>query len=150
METTIAQHPLQMDKALEFLLAGKAIFTIKSKESGKHFTYRIRKPKDADREIHFVSLLTGSDNESSYSFFATIFDKKEYRHGKKAKISDTAEGVIAFRWFLRNLLAGTVNDRVELFHEGKCCACGRKLTHPESVKTGIGPECSGRIHKQIT
>lgn len=26
---------------------------------------------------------------------------------------------------------------------GKCCACGRELTDPESVKRGIGPICEG-------
>jgi hypothetical protein len=28
--------------------------------------------------------------------------------------------------------------------EGRCVVCNRKLTHPESITLGIGPECGGR------
>jgi hypothetical protein len=29
-----------------------------------------------------------------------------------------------------------------LQHAGKCGRCGRKLTVPQSIETGIGPECA--------
>jgi len=29
-----------------------------------------------------------------------------------------------------------------------CRVCGRRLTHPESVKRGIGPVCWARIQKE--
>jgi len=29
---------------------------------------------------------------------------------------------------------------------GRCCACGRTLTHPVSVELGIGPECGQHFH----
>ena len=28
-----------------------------------------------------------------------------------------------------------------------CVCCGRKLTHPESVKDGMGPICSGKARR---
>jgi hypothetical protein len=32
---------------------------------------------------------------------------------------------------------------------GRCRCCNRKLTHPDSVATGIGPECAGtRKHEE--
>ena len=34
-----------------------------------------------------------------------------------------------------------VPDNLRVYHEGKCCRCGRTLTTPESIKKGIGPEC---------
>lgn len=30
-------------------------------------------------------------------------------------------------------------------HSGNCGFCGRKLTDPESVKRGIGPDCLGKL-----
>lgn len=33
-------------------------------------------------------------------------------------------------------------DRVEVWHEGSCGRCGRKLTVPSSIETGLGPECA--------
>lgn len=33
---------------------------------------------------------------------------------------------------------------------GRCRLCNRKLTHPDSVATGIGPECAGtRAHHEL-
>jgi len=32
-----------------------------------------------------------------------------------------------------------------LHHEGKCGRCGRKLTVPLSIETGIGPECASKM-----
>ena len=34
---------------------------------------------------------------------------------------------------------------VEVWHEGICGRCGRKLTVPESVERGLGPECAGLV-----
>ena len=31
---------------------------------------------------------------------------------------------------------------VKVFHSGKCGKCGKKLTTPESIKSGLGPYCS--------
>lgn len=136
---------LKMDKALDFILAGKSTFTIKSVPTGKHFTFMVTQPKKNKTEkksVHFVKLMTGTDNERSYTFFATIFDKAAYKHSNKSRIGEDAQGVRAFRWFMNNLMKGTVNGQVELFHEGCCGRCGRKLTTPESIESGIGPECA--------
>jgi hypothetical protein len=140
---------LPLDKALDFILAGKSTFTIRSAETGKHFTYKITAPKAKrdNSDVHFVKLMTGSDNESSFSFFGTIFNKKAFKHSGKGKISPDALGVRSFTWFMRNLMNGTVNGKVELFHEGCCGRCGRKLTTPESVTLGIGPECAKMLNK---
>lgn len=139
-----ASRQLKIDTALEFLFAGKAIFTVKSTKTGKHFTYKVSEPKTpkGNKQVHFISLLTGSDNESDYQYFATIFDKKAYMHGRRSRIGADAPGVVAFKYTLEHLLQGDLDTRVQIFHEGRCCKCGRKLTHPESIESGIGPECS--------
>jgi len=141
------RRQLKMDTILDFIFAGKATFTVKSNATGKHFTYKLSAPKEKDvkKQIHFVSLLTGANNETDYRFFGTIFDKAVYKHDRKNRISTDAPGVVAFTWLLRNLQKGTVNGQVEIYHEGKCCRCGRKLTHPESIETGLGPECGKRV-----
>jgi hypothetical protein len=28
-----------------------------------------------------------------------------------------------------------------VWHEGSCARCGKKLTVPESIESGFGPEC---------
>ena len=32
-----------------------------------------------------------------------------------------------------------------VFHDGKCGRCGRKLTVPESIQSGLGPVCAGQV-----
>jgi hypothetical protein len=43
-----------------------------------------------------------------------------------------------------------VGDRVVIQAAGYCGACGRELKRPESIDLGLGPECSGKGHRQYT
>ena len=53
--------------------------------------------------------------------------------------------MIAWRWLWTRLNARAVLPaNVTVWHEGKCGACGRKLTVPDSIKSGIGPVCAAR------
>lgn len=125
----------------EFLYAGKSTVTLRSIKTQKRFTYRVR--QSDDKNVWFVSVLNGPDNESSYGYIGTI--KKSamrFEHGRKAKIAADAPCVRAFAWFHANLATGErLGEGVEVWHEGKCGRCGRKLTVPESIAHGIGPEC---------
>lgn len=125
-----------------FVLAGNSRFTIVSRKSGTRFTYRVR--ASDNRSVFFVSALTGADNESAYSFFATIFPDG-LRFGRKSKLAESAPSVAAFRWFYGAIAAGVLPDTVEFYHEGRCGRCGRALTVPESIASGIGPECASRM-----
>lgn len=122
-----------------FILAGNAIFTIRNTETGNTFTFKVRQP-DSDKP-HFVSVLTGPQNTSDYTFLGTIFNKKVYRHGKKSPISFDASSARTFNWFWQHI--DDLPDCVEIYHEGYCGRCGRLLTVPESIESGIGPVCQG-------
>lgn len=128
------------EKIEEFMLAGNATFTIQGKEH--RFTYKVRKPDDAN--MHFVSLMTGPDNENSFSYLGFIRDRF-FVHGKKSKISKDAISVVAFTWFWSHLKENKDFSPMEFWHEGRCGRCGRKLTVPESIENGIGPECARRM-----
>jgi Family of unknown function (DUF6011) len=131
----------------QFALAGNARFTIVSKKTGTRFTFRVRQP-GPDRPW-FVSLLTGSDNESDYTFFGTIFQNGSFRHSKKSSISSLAQSVVAFDWFWKHLQVDDFDflpAQVEVHHEGRCGRCGRALTVPESIESGFGPECINHVH----
>lgn len=128
-----------------YILGGKSTFTLKSARTGAHLTFKVRQPKpDAP---HFVSVMTGTDNESSYTFLGTVFNGADYRHGRNSRIGTDAPSAQAFVWLWRNVTAnGAIPvDGAELLPSGKCCRCGRTLTTPESIAAGIGPECAGRL-----
>lgn len=131
------QAQLTEPNILPYILAGKAIFTIRNPSTGRSFTYRIKQPKDCSK--WFIAVLTGPDNTSNYTYIGFLNERKEYIHGRnRSPISEGAPSVMAFKWFFNNLkdLKG-----VECFHSGRCARCGRVLTVVESVTSGLGPEC---------
>lgn len=133
------------EAALSYALAGNARLTLVSKKTGTRYTYRVRASKDGG--VHFVSLLTGADNENSYQFIGTVRPGSAYRHGAKTKISEAAPGPRAFKWFWEHANRGDDLNwlGLEVWHEGRCGRCGRALTVPSSVARGIGPECAEKM-----
>ena len=129
--------------ARQFILAGKATITLVSKKTETRFTYRINASKDGG--VNFVSLLTGSDNENSYSYFGYIRRGVFFGGGAKAKVSKEAPGAVAFAWAWMRLSKDILPETLEVWHEGRCGRCGRKLTVPSSIASGIGPECASKM-----
>jgi hypothetical protein len=125
-----------------YLLGGHAKVTLKSLVSGKSFTYRIVAGSDrqGNQSIHFVSVLSGPDNQADYQFIGTIFDKKVFRHGTRSLVPRDSPSVRAFAWLWDR--CETQSNQFELWHSGHCCRCGRELTTVESIASGIGPVCA--------
>lgn len=139
-------NPMESKHIKTFIFAGNARFTLVSKVTGARFTYRLRASEKGD--VFFASLLTGSDNENSYSYLGIIKadhdgwqDHAELRSTRKSRISPQAPGFRALEWFLRHI----GHDAVECHHEGRCGKCGRALTVPESIETGLGPVCAAGL-----
>ena len=144
---------------MNYILGGNATFTLVSRKTGQRFTYKVKsKPKDKDknwstgnqdRSLFFVSLLTGSDNENSYRYLGLLearrFGGFEFRETAKscARKGSPSFDAFAYCWHILDESASWPSQ-VEFWHEGSCCRCGRKLTVPESVANGIGPECASK------
>ena len=129
---------------LDFIFAGRATVTIVSGRTGKRYTYKVAKAKDSD-SMFFVSAMIGSDNETDFAYLGFI--KRPYRAapcvlmaGKKGKPDDVR--FKGFAYVLERACRDEMPGDAIVYHEGKCCRCGRKLTTPESISSGIGPECA--------
>lgn len=137
--------------AARFALAGAAIFTISSAKTGARYTYRVTAPRDQDESSkRFVGLLTGPDNGADYTYLGTMDDVRnpDFRLTKKSRMSDDSAPVRAFRFVCQRVFAhpdAPLPDGLEIRHEGRCGKCNRKLTVPESIDRGIGPECAARM-----
>lgn len=123
--------------AREFVLAGNAIVTFKSNKTGKHYTYKIEKPKN---KPHFVKVLVGANNQDDYEFIGTIFDESSFRPGRNT--NSEAKHIQGFAWVWKRLLMNELSELVQVLHEGRCGCCGRLLTTPESIQSGYGPTCA--------
>ena len=129
-----------------FLLAGKAIFTVHN-NSNEHYTYKVRKSREDSPwgQRYFVSLLTGPDNELSYTYIGILEPNTGVlRLTKQSQYPYSSKAVKVLQWAL-NVVWRDAFDKVPIGygikHEGKCGRCGRTLTTPESIDCGIGPEC---------
>lgn len=140
-------NTIELDK--NFFFGGNATFTIESEKTGEWKTYRIRQPKgelsNFSSKPFFVSLLVGPDNENSYAYIGIVDPFGNLRLTKNSKRNDQSPDVVTFRWFMKHLFGDKILKNATVHHEGKCGCCARKLTVPESIKNGIGPECMKKL-----
>ena len=134
--------------AVQFALGGDARFTLKSLKTETRFTFRVNRAKNSDN-FYFVSVLNGSDNEHNYAYIGYIrrgmFTHDPKWATRKVTISPDAPNVRAFDYAWRAINRDVIPDQLEIWHEGRCCRCARALTVPESIRSGIGPECAKRV-----
>jgi hypothetical protein len=135
-----------------YLEGGNAKLTIQSKTTQDRFTFRFRQPQNErdprDHKPIWVSVLSGTDNETNYAFIGTIFPSRsttEIRPSPRSRVHLDAPSAVAVAWLLRQVYLGSNDEalfgRATIWHEGSCGRCGRTLTVPESVSSGFGPEC---------
>lgn len=129
--------------ALKFLLAGKAIFTVRSEKTGDHLTYQVRQWKKAKHgTMHFVSVRTGND----YAKIGVVRDGHDLSlGGAKSDLPYEDTRVRGFFYVFNHLKRDLMPPKAEIWHEGACGRCGRPLTDPISIERGIGPDCFSKM-----
>lgn len=143
-----------------FVLAGQALFTIRSSKTGTRFTYRVVRASrltsrvvmgQKDREPpYFVRALTGSGNAGKFAYMGLLWQNGDgsykYTHPRNSAMSYSAPCVKAFKWTWKRVLDNqslqAKDGAVEFWHAGLCARCGRPLTVPESIERGMGPICA--------
>jgi len=125
--------------------------TIQNTKTGEHRTFQIRtageKSKLAGKRL--VSLLVGPENTRDYQGFAFVDENgirvwrtKVGAPGKPSAFDVYANMIWSLAKFGEN--SPWHQRGYTMACERKCMRCNRKLTHPESIESGIGPECAGR------
>lgn len=123
-------------------------FTLTSKRTGNHITVKAETVKEdsrweAARGKQVFKFMVGRDNENSFACVGFIengrlnmFKKFQNQYSNRVQAAQYAAQVLA---------QGIEEDDSVLVEGAKCCLrCNRKLTNPESLRTGIGPECAKR------
>ena len=127
-----------------FMRAGRAIFTVESTKTGRHFTYRVLRPAadpGAPMPPLFVNLLVGPDNTANYTY-AGVLGVDRVRLTRGSKLTAESVGFKAINYVLKHVAAGQLPPDAAVRHEGRCGRCGLRLTVPSSIDAGIGPECA--------
>ena len=151
MNEAVAVAPVEVKHipvTLKMVEAGNCTFTVDNGK-GKHYTYKVIASKPTPQypvPTLFVKLLTGSDNTSDYTYMGML-KNHFFKTTKKSAYPESSIPVRVLDWALEVLRGErTLPAGYTILNEGRCCRCGRKLTHPESILTGIGPECAGKVH----
>lgn len=149
-------HAVAAASVVAFVEGGKATFTLVNARTGGRYTYRVARPdpKPGEREgsargsgsamRFFVSVLDGPDNTRDYAYIGCVYADGAFRHGRKSRLAPGAVAVLGFEWFWRRRDRLAEYPHVEVHHMGTCGRCGRALTVPESITTGLGPVCATR------
>jgi hypothetical protein len=132
--------------AKTFALAGNATITLESLKTGAHYTFKVRESKAVENStkapVHFVSLLTGPDNENDFKYLGLILPNRYVLTITKAsKLSTGSAPVMAFNYFWSRP-DGAIPPQLVVRHEGRCGRCNRALTVPESIDRGLGLDCA--------
>jgi hypothetical protein len=136
----------------DFVTAGNATFTVECPD-GDHYTYKVQMVPGNEQypnDAYFVKTLIGPDNTSAYAYMGRLSpDTGAVTVTAKSK---QFEEQYRFRLLNRILARVWADDHAayeqhgfKTHHEGKCGRCGRTLTVPESIQSGIGPECARRM-----
>jgi len=124
------------EKAIKYMLGGRAVITVCSNVTDRHITYKITvNPNNAN--MHFVWVYS----VHKYRFVGTLKDNGRKFFRSKKSISNKWVRYNVFVWAWRHIRNGSMPKTMAIYHENTCCRCGRKLTNPKSIKLGIGPEC---------
>jgi hypothetical protein len=141
--------------ARAFLLGGHAVVTLVSRKTGTRFTYRVsRAPEKREKSegiAYFVSVLNGPENTSDYAYIGLLVfdhgpqDEPKFCWTRKSRVTDLAPSFKAFRWAMRAFFfRDELFENLEVWHSGACGKCGRPLTVPESIASGLGPVCASK------
>ena len=73
------------------------------------------------------------------------YQKSLRKYGVPVCLPASPKGLLLekmFVWTWNKVHKGLLPAEIEVWHEGACCYCGRKLTVPASIELGIGPDCA--------
>jgi len=147
-----------------YVWAGQAEFTVVSPKTGARYTYQVRAPRrskdgtqrftreqSVDSPLRFVHVV-----DDGAHFLGTCYlqdgpdggtQVRRYVHSQeRSRLPADDEAVKVAQWMLENLHRLPLG--LEVWHLGRCARCGRKLSVPESLTSGIGPDCAEQMQKR--
>ena len=149
------KHPAKLetwDAVRAFMFAGAAVLTLVSVKTGVRFTYKVRVKKSDVGKVgpawvtHFVNLLRGPNNNQDFVYMGVVRNNppRFFWTSKSGRVGRQSPAYKALLWALDAMAGrreGVLGHTLEVWHEGRCGRCGRRLTVPDSIQSGYGPEC---------
>lgn len=113
--------------------------TVVNDATGGRVTVRFRKPSGFDKVV--VDVMVNNDNEEGFAYAGVLVGTNLSISSKcKTPTEKVLYAKKVLDWTLNAAVKGNLKT-VRCLHEGRCARCGKKLTVPESIDSGLGPEC---------
>lgn len=125
-----------------YIKGGHGVVTLES-PSGKHYTYCFKKPKSPDKFDAVTLFAYCLEGKHQYNYVGMV-TRKGFRHTTNSEYDEDSEQFKGARYIIY-MAAKDFETPMKLYHEGVCSCCGRQLTKPESIISGIGPICARQI-----
>jgi len=116
-----------------------ANFTIKSKVTGKEYTFQINRSLFKGNWYTFVKV---EINYLDFLYLGMYKNGKVILKGQEVE-SPSAKAIAYILRKVENQQFDLLDSQIELLHTGHCLVCGRELTDSDSIKAGMGPVCRG-------
>lgn len=139
--------PDQSRRAGRMLANGRLTATVKSHKTGEHITIKVVCAVNNPSAPYGKKWPAVSPDRATHVFLkdgATQIGMIKLREGRflRAPQMPSAARLFAAAMVLR--YACGEDFQSEVVEADQCGCCGRKLTDPESIVRGIGPECFGK------
>lgn len=150
MTTTLAAPPVvafpeqsgEITMSFPALFAGKARFTVVLGPR-ERYTYWVQQGTNGP---FFAKVMVGSDNEMSYTYLGILDRTRGLRHTQNSGFEESSKPFRVLQRVFGVLSSGrSIPTECSILNAGTCCRCGRTLTDPESIRSGVGPECRKKL-----
>jgi len=139
-------HKLSYKDFRSFIFQGKAVFTLENIESGNYIVYKVyslkrRRGQPENTRLFNVYVRALGDGWRGNRYIGQV-DRLTETLKTPFGVDTNSVGVRTFNWIIakwRKL--EKFEGKMNMYHMGVCCKCGRDLTVPESINNGIGPQC---------
>lgn len=133
------------------LAQGRVEVTVKSAKTGKHMTFKFQTKAvspggkwtfEPFEKATFLFVTEGYDRVARFRL-----KDGEIQPGSSAwqYLTDDPARLWAIERLFNFLFTGEGHPQLEIVTSDRCGCCFRKLTDPESIKRGVGPECYGKV-----
>lgn len=135
-----SRHVLKGKSAIyNYIHGAHGALTLKS-PSGKHHTYTFHPPYGSENKRFYSDVFVYCVTQANHEACVGVINSRGFWHIKTSKFSASSE-VFKGANYLYQMACKDFDTPMEVYHEGICGCCGRKLTHPDSIERGVGPSC---------
>jgi hypothetical protein len=130
----------------DFVLGGRAVFTVDT--DSDYYTLRIAKTRfgSAKEPFYFLFQLVDPASRRGGRYIGSVDpDSGHIQLTTKSWLMSDSPEIIDLQLAFDAIWGDVpLPDGWEIRHVGRCGVCDRRLTTPESLERGIGPECYGQ------